>query len=119
MSEGRYFKEKELVCKCGCGLNNMNVKLVHMLDRTRDLVGNPIYLSSGSRCAEHNKNENGSPTSSHLKGLAADIRISNGTERYKVVSALLLVGFSRIGISENFIHVDLDMDKTLPIIWGY
>jgi hypothetical protein len=31
----------------------------------------------------------------------------------------MMVGFNRIGISHNFIHVDMDMNKTQNLIWTY
>jgi hypothetical protein len=36
-----------------------------------------------------------------------------------ILAALMNAGFSRFGIGHNFIHVDLDEDKTQGVIWTY
>ena len=61
----------------------------------------------------------GSPTSSHLLGLAADIRTADNWRRFKIVSSLIYVGFERINLkaSESFLHVDNDPDKPREILW--
>jgi hypothetical protein len=47
-----------------------------------------------------------------------DIEVANNLVRLKILRALVIVGFSRIGISKGFIHVDID--KTKPNnIWLY
>lgn len=86
-----------------------------MLDDARDLASTPFKVNSGYRCSVHNKNIKGSPTSSHLKGLAADIATPNSHTRYLILKALLNVGFKRIGIYKTFIHVDIDTDKPQEI----
>jgi hypothetical protein len=53
-------------------------------------------------------------------GWAADIAISNSHRRYLLVEALLDAGFTRLGISEDFVHVDMDPNKTPKhCIWTY
>jgi len=32
---------------------------------------------------------------------------------------LIMVGFTRFGIADTFIHVDLDLDKAQGVIWTY
>ena len=78
----------------------------------------------GFRTQEHHddlarRNYKTSKTSSHLKGLAADISVTSSKNRYTVFNSLLLAGFTRIGIANNFIHVDLDEDKTQEVVWTY
>jgi len=90
-----------------------------MLDTARDIAGITFNINSGFRCPRHNKEVGGSPTSSHLKGLAADIKADTSRKRYLVVKALIQTGFNRIGIGKNFIHVDLDLDKTDNLMWTY
>ena len=64
--------------------------------------------------------------SAHLKGLAADIAISDSVKRaYFVGHALELVHLMglpfRLGISKknSFIHIDIDETKTNPRMWIY
>jgi hypothetical protein len=61
----------------------------------------------------------GGENSAHLRGTAADIKCLYAADRYLLVMLALEAGFTRIGIGEDFIH--LDVDTTLPqnVIWVY
>lgn len=107
----KYFSKKELACKCGCGKSDISEELLSKLDDLREVFGRPIVLSSACRCVAHNKSSGGSPDSSHMKGLAADIRCIDSGTRLILVSQLLKLGFDRVGIAKDFIHVDVDKDK--------
>jgi len=61
----------------------------------------------------------GTENSSHLRGFAADIHATSSADRFKILSALIEVGFNRIGIAKTFIHVDADPIKTKDVIWTY
>lgn len=110
--------DKDLACKC-CGKVKINEDFKADLDAAQTFAQIPFRFSSGYRCEDHNKKVSKSPTSSHLKGLAADIEIANSRERYKVLFGLIMAGFTRIGIGKNFIHVDLDLDKDQEVGWTY
>lgn len=99
--------------------NKMDAKLLMMLDRIRDIVGEPIIITSGFRTLEHNKAIGGVDGSSHTKGLAVDIAIRNSRMRFKLINAILQVGINRIGIADNFIHIDIDPNKDKDVIWTY
>lgn len=94
-------------------------KLLTMLDAMRHRAGVPIILNSGYRCVGYNKKVGGSETSSHIKGLAFDIACSDPEHRLLYLRAALAVGFTRIGIGHNFLHLDIDPDKTQNCIWHY
>lgn len=113
MSKLKHFKISEFDCKCGCKLNKQTIGFLVMLDHARHIAQTPFIITSGTRCFEHNQRVGGSPTSSHLKGLAADIKFSNGLELVKIIYGLTLAGFKRIGINEDkkFVHVDTDSSK--------
>jgi len=117
----KYFKESEFFCQCGCGrdFNYMDENVVRNLDRARAVSGIPFVLTSSIRCLSHNKKVGGSKNSSHLSGYAVDIKCTMAYYRFKIVEALLDVGFSRIGIGKDFIHADQDPDKPKELIWGY
>jgi len=116
----RHFKIKEFLCPCcGQGVEEMSKGLLYMLDTARDIAGIPFIITSGFRCHEHNKEVGGSPASSHLEGVAADIKADTSRKRYLIVKALIQAGFNRIGIGKNFVHVDLDLDKTDSLMWTY
>ena len=102
----------------------MDPTVVQMLDIARDIYGYPMIVTSGFRTIEHNRSliERGyaaSPKSSHLLGLAVDIAVPNSQRRLLMLEALLDAGFHRIGVGKNFIHVDLDPNKTPNCLWVY
>jgi zinc D-Ala-D-Ala carboxypeptidase len=105
-----YFKEIE---------ENMDANFLNKLDEARERAGIPFVINSAYRTPEHNAKIGGKPNSSHLKGLAVDISVTNSRQRFIVLNALLDVGFTRIGIADTFIHVDLDSGKSKEVIWTY
>lgn len=113
-----YFKIEEFACSC-CGKNEIDPQFVKKLDDARRLARIPFIITSGYRCEKHNKEVGGSPNSSHLKGIAADIKCTSSAERYKILFALDLAGFKRFGIAKDFIHCDMDNDKPQEVIWVY
>ena len=114
-----YFTASEFACKCGCGLNNINQLFIEDLNTARHLAGIPFVITSGTRCPAHNKRSGGLANSSHVSGLAADIRAKDAQERFKVIQALIQLGFNRIGVSKHFIHVDCDTTKPANVMWTY
>ena len=90
-----------------------------MLNQARDLAGIPFIVLSGSRCEKHNKAEGGKEESSHLVGFGSDIAAENDEKRFIILRALVIVGFSRIGIGKSFIHVDNDPTKNRKRLWLY
>lgn len=106
----KYFKEIE---------ENMNADFLNKLDEAREIANIPFIINSAYRSPEHNAKIGGKPNSSHLKGLAVDISVTNSRQRFIVLNALLEVGFTRIGIADTFIHVDLDSEKSKDVIWTY
>lgn len=118
----KYFKEEEFHCKCGnCPKDDQKVSstLIELLDSARFFANTPFVITSGYRCKDHNKAVGGVSNSAHTKGLAADISYSSGKELYLLMTSLLAVGFKRIGISKNFVHVDIDTTKPQNVIWDY
>ncbi len=105
----KYFKEIE---------TNMSKEFLFVLDEAREFAGIPFIINSAYRSPEHPLSIK-NPSSSHIKGLAVDIKATDSTTRFKIVKALIEVGFKRIGIADTFIHVDLDLDKTQNVIWTY
>lgn len=47
------------------------------LDKIREDYGLPLYITSGYRCKDLNNKLNGSKTSQHMKGQAADINLGS------------------------------------------
>jgi len=102
----------------------MDPDFLAMLDEARDCAGIPFVITSGFRSVTHNKKliKDGYPASrnsSHLLGLAADIYCTDSRSRFIILDALQEVGFTRIGIAPNYLHVDLDTNKPQHRIWVY
>ena len=105
----KYFKEIEY---------KMDKDFLAKLDKAREFAKVPFVINSAYRSTEHPESIK-NPTSSHIKGLAVDIRTTDSRTRYKVLNALIHVCFNRIGIADTFIHVDDDKDKSQQVIWTY
>ncbi len=97
---------------------NMDTNFIHKLDHARDIAGISFKITSGYRTFEHNQKVGGVQNSSHLNGLAADIAIGSGNERFVVLNALIKAGFKRLGIAKTFIHCDTDSSKPNSV-WTY
>lgn len=102
----------------------MEHEVVQALDIARDIYGFPMIITSGFRTVEYNRSliEQGypaSPNSSHLLGWAVDIAVPNSQRRFLLLEALLDAGFHRIGLGQNFIHCDLDPNKSPNTLWIY
>jgi len=114
----KYFKESEFTCKCGCNETVISRDLLEMLDDARCFAKIPFIITSGYRCEKHPESIK-SPTSSHIKGLAVDIKCTSSKNRAIIIDALGYVGFKRFGIADTFVHADIDEDKSNPAIWLY
>lgn len=92
----KYFSFKEMIhsdTALSKGINNIpnwqdiyNLKeLVEcVLDPLRSLYGRPVYINSGYRSKALNKALNGSKSSDHMKGCAADITAGSKEENRKL-----------------------------------
>jgi|TARA_B100000959_G_scaffold132046_1_gene138388 uncharacterized protein YcbK (DUF882 family) len=113
------FNLSEFICHCGCGSDYINRDLVDMLQKVRDdmPMQNTMTVTSGVRCEKHNSQIGGSLTSSHIDGVAVDLKCETGSYRQQILEQLFK-HFNRIGIAKNFIHVDIDPAK-VPSVWIY
>ena len=71
----KHFQKSEFTCKCGCGTNNIDLRLVKILDEIREHFGRACIITSGCRCSKHNRNVGGVQGSRHVLGKAADFYI--------------------------------------------
>lgn len=103
----KYFNEREVT------QFQLEPILWQKLDEARELAGVPFIINSGKRTALHNKLVGGSPKSTHLTGLGVDLRCLGSATRFKMVKALIDVGFTRVILYANHLHVDLG-DESYP-----
>lgn len=111
----KYFRKEEFDCTCGCNFNNIDIKLVKILDNIREHFGKPLIITSGCRCIEHNLKVGGVQGSRHTLGKAADFYIegisvdillsycrqlvANGTIRYTYTNNTNMNGAVHIDIN--------------------
>ena len=122
----RYFDLKEFDSPDlkGSG-SNMKHEFMVKLDDARHLANIPFKINSGFRTQEYQDDltrrgyKTAKGRSPHQDGVAADISVKDSRSRWVVINALMLAGFTRIGIADTFIHVDLDLDKQQNVIWTY
>lgn len=115
-----YFSEDEFhAATPSCQLSDMDEKFMHRLEAARVIAGIPFVINSAYRTVDYEKSKGRDGTSSHTKGLAVDIKTDNSRERYIILDALIRTGFHRIGVGDNFLHVDDDPGKDSRVIWDY
>lgn len=90
----KYFRKEEFTCKCGCKMNNIDLRLIKILDEIREHFGQACIVTSGCRCSKHNKEVGGVQGSRHVLGKAADIYI-------KGVSANTLLSYTKQLVNEG------------------
>lgn len=113
------FDREEFVCKCGCGLYNMNPQIIEDLQSFRNYIGSPVVINSGSRCPYHNHVEGGTNHSAHLTGDAVDIKVVSSQDRFQVLEFFFNMEYKRFGIGNGFVHVDLNEDNPQEVVWLY
>lgn len=112
----KYFSIDEFDCK-HTGKNEMNHDFLELLDELRERCDFPFYVTSGYRDKTHPIEMVKKNPGVHTEGIAADIAISSGYQRRKIVEEAIKMGFNGIGIANSFIHVDSRAGK--PIMWTY
>jgi len=113
-----YFQDREFACHC-CGAVKVDPDLLDMLNEAREIAGLPFVVTSGYRCPKHNAAVGSQPSSSHLMGLAVDLKAVGSGVRFRIVEALIKTGFNRIGIGKDFVHADIDAAKPARVAWLY
>lgn len=99
------FSKKEFACKCKCGADYIDERLVHRLQVVRDILGVKIDILSGCRCQDHNLSVGGKPESLHLSGQAADWTTEKLIEANKLLKNWS--GGFHFYKDKGFIHTDI------------
>jgi len=97
-----YFVFSELCCKCGCKTFEGDEGFLKKLLLFRVIYDTPFTPNSVYRCPNHKDY-----SSNHDK-FAIDVPYLKGSssQRFRIVQSALKAGFTRIGISDNFVHLD-------------
>jgi zinc D-Ala-D-Ala carboxypeptidase len=113
----KYFDISEFDCSF-TGNNDMNEEFLEKLDALREACGFPFKITSGYRDPEGHPIEAKKPKAgTHARGIAADIHVENGIQKYKIIEEAIKLGFNGIGVAKTFIHVDLR--QSYPVVWSY
>lgn len=119
----KYFSAGEFDSKDvpGSGATAMQWSFVSALDRLRRDWGLPLSINSGYRSPSRNAAVGGKSNSAHLRGLAADIKMSDLRECIKFAIFAGQHGFDRIGVdlAGKYVHIDLDDSLPSPAVWFY
>ena len=106
-----HFKVSEFACKCGCGKNNIDQRIIDMAETIRLALGVPVRVNSGYRCKEWNRIQKGVPNSKYILGKAADLSCSLGSAKmFETVKKLHAQGklpaLDYCIKYKTFIHID-------------
>lgn len=99
------FTRSEFACKCGCGFDTVDYKLVEYLDAIREHFDAKMTVNSGCRCKAHNTSINGAPKSLHLIGRAADV-VVEGIPSAIVAALAIQMHIPGVGEYATFTHID-------------
>ena len=50
VTDTKNFKASEFACKCECGKNDIDQRVIDMAQTIRDALGVPVHVNSGCRC---------------------------------------------------------------------
>ena len=116
-----YFSRSEFSCQY-TGENKIEDSLLLKIDELRERCGFPFIITSGYRSLAHPiERAKKTNTGTHAQGIAADIKVIDGVQRFKIVEEAIKMGFTGIGVASNFVHVDirsLDTNES-PVMWCY
>lgn len=113
-----HFRLIEFQCRC-CGCVKLHPELLVKLENLREAWGSPLLLTSGFRCAQHNRKVDGAESSLHLLGQAADIVVPEANQR-EFAEAAEKEGFDQVVPygKRNFVHLGIfgnDERVSLPV----
>ena len=84
---------------------NLKHLATHLLEPARQMLGEPIYISSGYRCPALNSMVSGAKNSLHLQGFAADL--VGVQSRGELIHILQNMEYHELYIYPSYIHVSL------------
>lgn len=96
-----------------------------LLDHARGIAGVPFHITSNYRTPEHSLEVGGLKADAHTEipctGFDILCKRANGKwdsqAAYKIISALLQVGFTRVGAGNGHIHADRSSKLPSPRFW--
>ena len=115
-----YFHPNEFTrCNPPCKKSDMHPDTLARLNRMREIAGIPLVLNCAYRSPAHDKARGRSGTGAHTLGRAVDVRCYSADTRYKIITAALEAGFTRIGVSDTYVHLDDSPTHAQCVVWTY
>lgn len=116
-----YFKMDEKTDASGKHtFSELDPALRSLADKMRGECGFAWKITSGYRTqAENDATPNSASDSAHVSRLAIDVLCVDSTKRDKIVEVAKANGIKRIGIGQNFVHLDIDKTKPQKVLWHY
>jgi uncharacterized protein YcbK (DUF882 family) len=127
MKLSKNFSLSEFNSKDGTAADQLVIKnltiLAEQLEVLREYLGKPIRVTSGYRSKEHNAKIGGSKNSTHVNGMAADIKVANSRplEVYNAIEKLIADGKMKqggLGLYRSWVHYDIYFNGKTPRRWG-
>lgn len=103
------FKVKEFRCKDGSDSILIDLEMIHILQKIRD-IGGPVSINSAYRTATYNKKVGGATNSYHRYGRAFDIRCG-GLKLDNICAIANTLGVKGIIRYPTFVHIDSRTSK--------
>jgi len=112
----KYFSRYEMACKCGCGLDTMDIETLRIADEVREFVGVSITPGSAARCFVYNRSNavGSNDNSQHPRCRAMDLPVPNPRKVYKWLCDKY-PGQYGFGLYATFVHIDTRTDG--PARW--
>jgi len=96
------------------------------LERVREVLGKPMYISSGFRGPKLNAAVGGSSKSAHMKGLAADFTCPEFGSPFEVTSMIMAhskpIGFMQLIQEGRWVHIafpDVDQKPEYEVLTAH
>ena len=112
----KYFKKEEFDCQ-HTGNNGMKLEFLRELEQLREACGFPFIITSGYRDPSHPIEAKKTTPGTHAQGIACDIAVNGGNQRYIIAKEAIKLGFGGVGVAKTFMHVD--GRDTVPVVWVY
>jgi len=122
-----HFSRSELECRCGCRRMRLDDEFLRELELLRQLFGEPMPITSGWRCPEHNNHVSSTGRDGpHTRG-AVDVGVL-GNDALALIALAESQHWTGIGVSQRgphagrFVHLDRLPDapgQPRPWVWSY
>lgn len=104
----QHFKAEEFRCKDGTKEFLWAIELLEVLEAIRNHFNEPVIINSGYRTPTWNTKVGGAKNSYHMKGMAADIRVKNVSQKeIAKFASEYMKNHGGVICYTNFVHVDV------------